>query len=212
MAEEKNNQQQEQQPTQQTGTQTQGAQQADQKKQPDYDAIFGKLDAILDKRSGGIARSALKDDGLQDGEVAEIVKAYREHKQNQQTENANRLQTVQAENEQLKAQLLQQRIDTVASAEAAKLGIAAAQLPYVVKLADMSNVLTDKGEPDTAKISAALSKVLDDIPALKPQAAAAQGFVPVGAAAGSGVSTGMAATGADKPKVATKRWNRVNHN
>ncbi|MBQ0037749.1 MAG: hypothetical protein KBS74_03660 [Clostridiales bacterium] len=211
MAEEKNNQQQEQQPTQQTGTQPQGAQQTDQKK-PDYDAIFGKLDAILDKRSGGIARSALKDDGLQDGEVAEIVKAYREHKQNQQTENANRLQTVQAENEQLKAQLLQQRIDTVASAEAAKLGIAAAQLPYVVKLADMSNVLTDKGEPDAAKISAALSKVLDDIPALKPQAASANGFVAVGAAAGSGVSTGTAATGADKPKVATKRWNRVNHN
>lgn len=33
-----------------------------QEKQPtDYDAIFQKLDAILDKRSNGIAKSALKD-------------------------------------------------------------------------------------------------------------------------------------------------------
>ena len=213
MAEEKTNQQQtQQQEGQQTGAEAQGGQsQQSGANQLDYGAIFGKLDAILDKRSNGIARSALKDDGIEESEVAEIIKAYREHKQSQQTHNADQMQALQNENRQLKAQLMQSRMDTAASAEAAKLGIPAAQIPYVLKLADFKAALNDKGEPDTGKISAALNKVLEDVPALKPQEGASSGFVAVGAAAGSGASAGTTATGNEKPQIASKRWNRVNH-
>ena len=33
---------------------------------PNYDEIFSKLDAILDKRSEGLAKSALKDNGIEE--------------------------------------------------------------------------------------------------------------------------------------------------
>ena len=43
---------------------------------PNYDEIFQKLDAILDKRSDGLAKSALKDNGINESEISEIVTAY----------------------------------------------------------------------------------------------------------------------------------------
>lgn len=66
MAEEQNQQQ----------TNNQQAQTGQQGDAPDYTALFEKLDAILDKRSAGIAKSALKDNGIEDAEAAEIVTAY----------------------------------------------------------------------------------------------------------------------------------------
>ena len=48
--------------------------------QPNYDAIFAKLDAILDKRSDGIGRRALVDNGIAEAEAKEIVAAYRQQK------------------------------------------------------------------------------------------------------------------------------------
>ena len=56
---------------------------------PNYDEIFSKLDAILDKRSDGLAKSALKDNGVDEGEIADIVKAYRDQKQNKAAEQAS---------------------------------------------------------------------------------------------------------------------------
>ena len=41
---------------------------------PDYDEIFDKLDAILDKRQDGLAKSALKDNGIDESEIADIFK------------------------------------------------------------------------------------------------------------------------------------------
>ena len=51
-----------------------------------YDEIFSKLDAILDKRADGLAKSALKDNGVEESEAADIVKAYREQKQTKANE------------------------------------------------------------------------------------------------------------------------------
>ena len=43
---------------------------------PNYDEIFSKLDAILDKRADGLAKSALKDNGVEEKIISDIAKIF----------------------------------------------------------------------------------------------------------------------------------------
>ena len=44
--------------------------------------IFDKLDSIMDNKSNGVAKSALRDNGFEDEEIKNIVKQWKEDKQN----------------------------------------------------------------------------------------------------------------------------------
>lgn len=168
MAEQNNNQQQ----NQQAGNQQQA---------PNYDEIFKKLDAILDKRADGLAKSALKDNGVEESEISDIVKAYREQKQSRQTEQYNALTTANQTIQDLKNQIAERDLNDAFSAAALDLGVDAGTLPYVSRLADKSDVLGADGKPDKEKVKASINKVLEDVPALKASANENKGFVQVGA-------------------------------
>lgn len=174
-----------QQPTQQQ-TQQQGQQAAS----PNYDEIFGKLDAILDKRTDGLAKSALKDNGIDESEVADIVKAYREQKQAKATEQTNALNTANQRIAELEKQIADRVLDDALSAAAMKLGVDAKQLHYVTRLASRDGVLGEDGTPDATKVEEAISKVLEDVPALKATANGNNGFQTVGAKTGDGAGSG----------------------
>lgn len=148
--------------------------------QPNYDAIFAKLDAILDKRSDGIARSALKDNGIAEDEVKEIVAAYRQQKGQAAQRQAEAMSALEAENAKLKDQMLESRLQTEAMSQAGTLGVAAETMPYLLRLADLSGAVDDRGEIQPEAVTEALNKVLTDIPALKQNKEQARGFVLVG--------------------------------
>lgn len=148
--------------------------------QPNYDAIFAKLDAILDKRSDGIGRRALVDNGIAEAEAKEIVAAYRQQKGAAAQRQADAMSALEAENAQLKAQMLESRLQTEAMSQAGTLGVAAETMPYLLRLADLSGAVDDKGEIQAEAVTEALNKVLTDIPALKQTKEQARGFVPVG--------------------------------
>ena len=42
------------------------------------DKIFNKLDSIMDNKSNGVAKSALRDNGFEDEEIKNIVKHWKE--------------------------------------------------------------------------------------------------------------------------------------
>lgn len=157
---------------------------------PNYDEIFQKLDAILDKRSDGLAKSALKDNGIEDGEIAEIVKAYKEQKAAKATEQQTALSDAQKQIADLQKQIADRAIDDAFSTAALEVGVDAKQLPYVARLASRDGVLGADGKPDAEKVKAAINKVLEDVPALKASANANKGFVPVGAKTGEGAGSG----------------------
>ena len=157
---------------------------------PNYDEIFAKLDAILDKRSEGLAKSALKDNGIEETEIADIVKAYREQKQTKANEQATALSTAQQTIADLQKQISDKAIDDAFSAAALEAGIDAKQLPYVSRLADREGILGDDGKPNAEKVKAAINKVLEDVPALKTSATANNGFQPVGSKSGEGAGSG----------------------
>ena len=76
----------------------------------------------------------------------------------------------------------QAQIESAATMTAVTLGIDAKTIPYVLKMADLSQVMGQDGKINEETLKASLNKVLEDIPALKPQASGSSGFVQVGAA------------------------------
>ena len=75
-------------------------------------------------------------------------------------------------------------IDSAATMAAVSLGIDAKTIPYVLKMADLSQVMGQDGKINDEALKASLNKVLEDVPALKPQASGSTGFIQVGAASG----------------------------
>ncbi len=155
---------------------------------PNYDEIFSKLDAILDKRSDGLAKSALKDNGVDEGEIADIVKAYRDQKQNKAAEQANALTAAQNQIADLQKQIAAKDLDTALTSAAMELNLDLKQLPYVTRLVDRAAAVDENGKPDAERIKAAITKVLDDVPALKasPEHGNGKGFQTVGNKNGDG--------------------------
>lgn len=147
---------------------------------PDYAALFDKLDAILDKRSDGIARSALKDNGIGEDEAREIVSAYRQQKAGAAQRQSQTLAALQQENQQLKARMIQSQLSAEAMAQAGSLNVAPETVPYLIRLADLSGAVDEQGAVNKEAVTQALTQVLTDLPALKRQETQQRGFVPVG--------------------------------
>ena len=71
---------------------------------------------------------------------------------------------------------LQAQIESVATMAAITLGIDAKTIPYVLKMADFSAVVGQDGKINNETLTSAINKVLEDIPALKPQTQQQNGF------------------------------------
>lgn len=82
-------------------------------------------------------------------------------------------------------------IENAATMTAISLGLDVKSIPYVLKMADLSQVMGQDGKINDETMKNALNKVLEDVPALKPQTGQATGFVQVGA---SGTGQQQAAT------------------
>lgn len=136
----------------------------------DFDKLGEAIARGLTQKERSVANGFLKEAGLTEEEAKKAFEAYKSQKTKQAEEEAARQSNLQKENEDLKAQILQGKVDTAISTAASELGIAAANLPYVKKLADLTGATNDKGEVDAKKVKEALEKVLTDIPALKASA------------------------------------------
>ena len=176
-----------------TNTGTQNIEQptgGQQQTTPNYDEVFSKLDEILEKRANGLAKSVLKENGVDESEIADIVKAYREQKQNKANDQATALSEAQTQIAALTKQLNDRDINDAFSVAALELGVDAKQLPYVTRLASKDGILGADNQVDAEKVKEAINKVLEDVPALKASANANQGFVQVGAKTGDGAGSG----------------------
>ena len=138
----------------------------------DYD----RLAEIIEGRAKAAEDSALKgylrDQGLTGDEMAEAIKAFKDQRAakgpdvegmqasiadlQRQVEQANRLTTLA-------------KVENAVIVEATKMGVDPKAVPYLTRMADLADVGTD-GQVDPAKVAAAISKVLDDLPALRPSA------------------------------------------
>lgn len=139
----------------------------DIEKSVDNEEIFNKIDSIISKRIDGLTKSILRDNGVEDSELKEMLTQYKAGKTQKAQDEKNNLIKLKNENEDLKKQILNNKITNVVNTKAAELGIETAQLPYVLKLANLNEVTLDDGSVDESKIEEALNQVLTDIPVLK---------------------------------------------
>lgn len=169
----------------------------------DYDKIQQMLNGTLAAKEDTALKAYFKQQGLSQEEAESAMANFKAQKAKNQPDVAG----IQAENAQMKQALTQAAVENAATLEAFNLGIDAKSIPYVLKMADLSQAVGNDGKVNQEAVTAALNKVLEDIPALKPQAAVTNGFTAtkVGAAG----STGQQTTTTQKA-VPTKRWNRFN--
>lgn len=137
---------------------------------------YEKLASILDGRQRATEESVLKgyfkEQGLTGEEMAQAIDAFKQDRASKQPDVAGMEQSIaslQREVEQANRLTNLAKIENAVIVEAAKMGIDPKAIPYLTRMADLSDVGTD-GKVDAAKVAAAIGKVLDDLPSLKPSA------------------------------------------
>lgn len=167
----------------------------------DYDKLASLINGKQSVTEDTVLKSYFKEQGLSADEMKQAIGAFKEQK----AKNTPDIAKIQSELENSNKAKLMAEVNQSATLEAVKQGVDVASIPYVLKMADFSAVSTD-GEINTEKLTEAVKKVLDDIPALKAKTNENAGGVQKIGGDGNGTSDGT------KPNsnVPTKKWNRFN--
>lgn len=192
---------------QQAQSQTAGAQ-TGQQPVIDYEKIQQMLNGTLAAKEDTALKAYFKQQGLSQQEAEQAMAAFKQQKAASQPDvGALQQQTAQAQ-----AAAQQAQIQAAATMAAVGLGIDAKTIPYVLKMADLSQVVGQDGKINEETLKNALNKVLEDVPALKPQAGASgsTGFVQVGTGGSSSQQAQQTSAATQAGQTATKRWNRFN--
>lgn len=198
----------------QTNATTQGEPQNNQQQTAptiDYDKIQQMLDGTLAAKEDTALKAYFRQQGLSQQEVEQAISTFKEQKAANQPDVAGmQNQIAEAQTQLAAAQKATQaaRVENAATMMAVSLGIDAKTIPYVLKMADFSQVVEQDGKINEETLKTAVNKVLEDVPALKPQADGKTGFTQLGT--GGNPAQHPQQTTANQPTVPTKRWNRFN--
>jgi hypothetical protein len=174
----------------------------------DYGKIQQMLDGTLAAKEDTALKAYFKQQGLSQQEVEQAIAAFKQQK----AANTPDVGAMQTQLTQAQEAAKQAQIQNAAILAAVSLGIDAKTIPYILKMADLSQAVGQDGKVNEENLKAALNKVLEDVPGLKPQAAGTTGFVQVGAASGNaGAGQAQQATQTQQTGVPAKRWNRWNN-
>lgn len=147
--------------------------------QIDYD----KLAEVVSKRSAGtedkVLQGYFKQQGLTPEQASEAMNQYKQAQATKQQEEAQRIQTMQQENAQLKAQILNSQIDAKVAELAGTLGVQVEKLPFLSKLVDRSKAAKEDGTLNEDNIKTAIETVLKAFPDFKSTTQAG-GFQQIG--------------------------------
>lgn len=146
--------------------------------QIDYSKIQQMLEGTLAAKEDTALKAYFKQQGLSEEEMKQAIAAFKQQKAASQPD-VSALQTQAA---QAQAMAQQAMLEKEATLTAISLGLDAKTIPYVLKMADLGQVMGQDGNINDESLKNAINKVLEDVPALKPQAAGATGFIQVGAA------------------------------
>ena len=159
-------------------TQSQGTQATQQVQAPEID--YGKIEAMINKgnqqKENAILRSYFEQQGMTEDEVKSAVAEYRANKQAKADEQKNAYADMQRENEQLKAQILQNNINAKATNIGLDMGVDKNAVGYLIKMADLSKAVNEKNEISEEAIKNAFEEVLKNVPALKASVNSNTGF------------------------------------
>ena len=139
----------------------------------DYEKIASIVEGKQKVAEDTVLKNYFKNQGLTGEEMAQAISSFKSQKASAQPDVAS----LQEELRVAQAQALQTKIESNLQLAAIKQGVGSNVLPYVLKLADSTNLTLDYKNED---YEAVIAKVLEDVPAFKPEATASTGFTQVG--------------------------------
>ena len=159
-------------------TQAQGTQAKQQIQTPEID--YGKIEAMINKgtqqKENAILKSFFEQQGMTEDEVKTAITSYKTEQGKKAEEQKNAYANMQAENEQLKAQILQSNINAKATDIGLDMGVDKNAVAYLIKMADLSKAVNEKNEISEEEIKKAFDEVLKNVPALKASQNSNTGF------------------------------------
>lgn len=168
------------------GVQNQQVQQQSQPVAPpaiDYGKIQQMLDGTLAAKEDTALKAYFKQQGLSQQEAEQAMAAFK----TQKAANTPDVGAIQTQLSQAQSAAQQANMEKEAMFMAGELGVELKTMPYILKLADLSAVVDDKGTINKETLKAALNKVLEELPQLKPAAQNPQsGFRQIGAGSQGG--------------------------
>ncbi len=171
----------------------------------DYEKLASIIQGKQNVTEDTVLKSYFKQQGLSPEEMKQAIATFKEQKAKNQPDVSAMQQQIADSTKQMQQAAVRQ----AATMEAVTLGLNAKTIEYVLKLADLDGCMSDKGEADPEKIKAAINKVLEDVPALKPANDKNTGFQ-IGGNSDFAGSTQSQQAVTQPNKAATKRWNRFN--
>lgn len=150
-----------------------GSNAGQQKQEPqfDYEKLANLISGKQTVTEDTVLKNYFRQQGLTEDEIKQAISSFKEQKAANQPD-VNALQQQAALAQQQAQQAVIERDAYLLSGE---LGIDLKTMPYLLKLADLSAVVTD-GKVGQDKLKEALNKVLEDVPQLKQQSAQSTGF------------------------------------
>lgn len=146
--------------------------------QIDYDKIAQLVAGKQAATEESVIKGYLKQQGLTKEQMDQAVATFKE----QQAANTPDINAIQTQLTQAQVAAVQANVEKEAMFLASELGVELKTMPYVLKLADLSNVADDKGSINKETLKTALNKVLEELPQLKPETQNQQGgFRQIGA-------------------------------
>lgn len=167
------------------GSGGQALNQNQQAPQIDYAKIQQMLEGTLAAKEDTALKAYFKQQGLSQQEAEQAMSAFKAEKAKNHPDVAG-LQTQIAQMQEVAKEA---QLDKEATLVAVGLGLDVKSIPYVLKMADFSQAVGQDGKINGDTVKNAINKILEDVPALKPQAAGNTGFIQVGAS-GSQNQTG----------------------
>lgn len=152
-----------------SNSQQEGGQQA---QSFDYDKLASIIAGKQSVTEDTVLKNYFKQQGLSQDEVNQAISTFKEQKA-KNTPDVAGMQTQLTQSQQANQQL---QIQNAATLQAVKAGITADTVPYVLKLADFSSAMGTDGKVSEDEVKKAIEKVLEDVPALKPNTESSGGF------------------------------------
>ena len=138
----------------------------------DYDKLASLVAGKQSVAEEKVINSYFKNQGLADDERNEAIEMYKAYKASK-TPNINDLQgqisDYEAQLQDAYSDMLYAQAELSAYRMMPELGIESKVMPYIMRMADLSNVVKD-GQIDQEALKESLSKVLEDIPQFKKTA------------------------------------------
>ena len=150
----------------------------------DYDRLASLIQGKQSVAEDAVLKNYFKQQGLSQDEAKQAIAAFKAEKAKNQPD----VGALQSELTQAQKAAQDALLQSVATIAAVSLGLDPKIIPYVLKMADLGQAAGQDGKVNEETLKNALNKVLEDVPALKPQAQQASGFQ-IGASGNGGQAT-----------------------